>query len=502
MRRPAWLPVLILTLAFDHGIAYGQGATSVAAPAMALSPQPPEGAGGDPQTAVAQPETSSKPSANVTTSIQGLLGPYADPGGIRSFLAKRGIEYSLTYVGEVLGNLSGGFRRGAIYEGRLDLQVDANLEQLAGWKGATFHTNFYQIHGTGLSRYYIGNLDVISGIEALPSSRLYELWIEQKLFDDQLGIKIGQIAADTEFIVSQTATLFVNSTYGFPDITGVNLPSGGPAYPLATPAVRAKYTPNKNFSLQVGLFNGDPAGPFKPGLDPDPQRRNRTGTNFRVSDPPLLIAEAAYAYNLDSEHRGRPVIDEPGTITLGGWYHFGRFGSLRFDQTGRSLADPSTTGIARRFRGNDGIYGIIDQTLFREPDKKDEGASAFIRVSGSPGDRNLVDFYVDTGIAYKGLLPGRSDDTVGISLAYSRISQSIRGLDLDTILATGAPRPVRNFEAQLEVTYQALIAPGITVQPDFQYLFHPGGNAVNPRSPTGQRIKNAAILGLRSTIRY
>lgn len=457
----------------------------------------PLGAGGDPQTSVAQPEASAKPSANLNTSIQDSLGPYGDPYGLRSFLKTRGIEYSLTYIGESFGNVTGGSRRGGIYEGRLDFQFDADLDTLMGWQGATFHSNLYQIHGTGLSRYYVNNFITVSAIEALPSSRLYELWLDQKFFDGQLSLKVGQIAADTEFAVSQTGTLFINSTFGWPNIMAVVIPSGGPIYPLAVPAVRAKYVPNQNFSLQVGVFDGDPAGPPRVDNDPDPQRRNRTGTNFRTNDPALVIAEAAYAYNIMKGDLG-----EPGTVTLGGWHHFGRFDSLRFDDAGGRLADSSTTGIARRFRGDSGIYGIIDQTIYREPDDPNDGASVFLRLSGSPTDRNLLDFYVDAGIAYKGLFKGRSDDTVGVAFALSRISRSARGFDLDSILATGVPGPRRSSEAVIEATYQAVIGPGVTIQPDFQYVFRPSGGIANPRDPNGARIRNAAVFGLRGIVRY
>ena len=457
----------------------------------------PQGAGGDPQTSVAQSVTSAKPSANLNTTIQDSLGPYGDPYGARSFLKTKGIAYSLTYIGESFGNVTGGARRGGVYEGRLDVQFDADLDTLMGWQGATVHSNLYLIHGTGLSRYYVNNAITVSAIEALPSSRLYELWIEQKLFDGQLGIKVGQIASDTEFAVSQTGTLFVNSTFGWPNIMAVVLPSGGPIYPLAVPAVRAKYVPNQNFSLQVGVFDGDPSGPATIGADPDPQRRNRTGTNFRTNDPALVIAEAAYAYNVAQGDLG-----DPGTVTLGGWHHFGRFDSPRIDSAGRSLADPSTTGIARRFRGDSGIYGIIDQTIYREPDDPNDGASVFLRLSGSPSDRNLVDFYADVGIAYKGLFHERSDDTIGVAFALSRISDSARGFDTDTILLSGAPGPRRSSEAVIEATYQAVLGPGVTVQPDVQYIFRPDGGIANPRDPNGARIKNAAVLGLRATVRY
>ena len=41
---------------------------------------------------------------------------------------------------------------------------------------------------------------------------------------------------------------------------------------------------------------------------------------------------------------------------------------------------------------------------------------------------------------------------------------------------------------------------GWTVQPDFQYVFRPGGNIPNPRDPNGAAVKNAAIFGLCPTI--
>src|SRR4051794_6698762 len=93
------------------------------------------------------------------------------------------------------------------------------------------------------NKSHLGNLMTASGIEALPSTRLYELWLEQKFFDDTVALRAGQLAADTEFLVSQYATLFVNATFGWPAITAADLPSGGPAYPLATPGIRLKVAP-------------------------------------------------------------------------------------------------------------------------------------------------------------------------------------------------------------------------------------------------------------------
>ena len=60
-----------------------------------------------------------------------------------------------------------------------------------------------------------------------------------------------------EFVVSPTAGLFVNAAFGWPVLPAVNLPSGGPAYPEATPAVRLTWKPNDQVTFRAAIFNGD-----------------------------------------------------------------------------------------------------------------------------------------------------------------------------------------------------------------------------------------------------
>src|SRR6476469_10851201 len=62
-------------------------------------------------------------------------------------LQKYGIKFAATYIGETLGNVSGGIKRGAVYEGRLNLAVDVDLQKLVGAEQLTFHANMFQIHG-------------------------------------------------------------------------------------------------------------------------------------------------------------------------------------------------------------------------------------------------------------------------------------------------------------------------------------------------------------------
>ena len=50
-----------------------------------------------------------------------LLG---DWGGMRSELAKRGVEFEFFYAGAVPSNLTGGLKRGSVYEGALLMTLD------------------------------------------------------------------------------------------------------------------------------------------------------------------------------------------------------------------------------------------------------------------------------------------------------------------------------------------------------------------------------------------
>src|SRR5438552_2127387 len=98
----------------------------------------------------------------------------------RAVLANKGVQFHSIYFGDLLDNPLGGVRQGATYVGRLGLTVDADLEKILGWNGTAFHASIHQIHGHGLSGNNLDNLLVVSGIEALPATRLFNLWIANK----------------------------------------------------------------------------------------------------------------------------------------------------------------------------------------------------------------------------------------------------------------------------------------------------------------------------------
>jgi porin len=121
-------------------------------------------------------------------------------------------------------------------------------------------------------------------------------------------------------------------------------------------------------------------------------------------------------------------------------------------------------------------------------------------LSGSPSDRNLIDFYADGGFVFSGFIPQRPDDNFGIGFAYANISDQARAFDRDVAFVQAADLPVRSFEALLEIYYKYQIVPGLVLQPDFQYIWNPGAGGVV--QPNGARVENAAIGGIRISVVY
>jgi porin len=416
-------------------------------------------------------------------SIATSLPHNGDPTGFRKWLGQRGVVYGLEYTNDMLSNVRGGLRRGTIDQGKLHGILTVDLDKLLGLKGLSFFANVFQIHNTGrIRRDYVGGLNTIAAIEAVPTTRLSELWLEQQFAGGRASIKAGQLTADSEFFFSELSTMFLQSDW--PTIAAVNLPSGGAAYPLSTPGIRLKVDPVKNVSLLLAVLNGDPAGP---GTG-DEQLRNRYGLNFRVNDPAFVIGEAQFQRNMGKKDEGLAT-----AFKLGGWGHFGNFNDQRFAVGGSLLADPAGSGVALQHRGNVGVYAVIDQQLYRpKGGDPQSGISVYTRASLSPSDRNLISAYIDGGIVFGGMIPGRPDDRFGAGFIYAKFSDSVRAFDRDTVLFTGVAGPIRDYETNLELTYVAQIIPGWTVQPNLQFIWHPNGDA----------SRNATVAGARSIWRY
>jgi porin len=460
------------------------------------------------QPASAPDEVSTEPGFTTglfASSRSNLLG---DMGGLRTALGNIGVTLQIQDINEVFGNATGGIQRSADYDGLTTVTIGLDTQKAFGLVGGTFNLSVLNIRGRSISADTLETLQTASGIEAAPTTRFWEIWYQQAFLDGLFDVKLGQQSLDQEFIGSQGSALFINTMMGWPMVPSADLYAGGPAYPLSSLGVRLRVQPGSGFTVLGGVFaDNPPGGPF----DADGQLLGSTrwGGNFNLRTGALVIGEVQYALNQPSPgemdegtHKG----GLPGTYKLGFWYDTAAFPSPQFDTAGASLASPVTNGNPQMLRNNFSLYAVADQVVWRPNEDEPRAVGVFARVMGAPNDRNLINFSVNAGVTLKAPLAGRDDDTLGLGFGIAKVSSAQRGFDADVaanpaLCPSGTVCPVQSSETFLELTYQIQVAPWWQVQPDFQYVFNPGGGLQNPNNPS-RKIANEAVFGVRSTVTF
>lgn len=378
---------------------------------------------------------------------------------VKSEMTARGISVNAAYTVDTFGNTTGGLNRGVDAVGLLQFGGDLDLEKAVGWPGASVSTTWFWINGQDASANLVGNLLTISNIAAFNTFRLSELWFQQTGFDGAVSLRIGQLEVDSEFMFSDYGSLFINGTFGWPAFAYLNLPNGGPGYPMGTLGVRLSLQPTSAFTLMVSALQGNV---FE-------QSVNRFGFRYRLN------ASEGYTFLNEVHVRWDHAGDAqrlPGQFKAGIWFQSGRWADALVDSTAS---------------GNLGLYGILDQLLTREAPDSDQGLGSFLRIAFNPTDRNFSDFYLDGGLTYKGVIPTRDDDTLGIAFGLVQTTRGARA----TLASEGFE--TAQGEMVLETTYQAEVTKWLNVQPDLQWIIYPGAT---------RDLNNAFLVGIRAAIAF
>lgn len=343
----------------------------------------------------------------------------------------------LTYTGEVMGNASGGVRRGTRYLDNLDIVFEADMERLVGWSGAQVHV--YGLYNNGKSISDLaGDTQAVSNIEAgTRALRLYEAWIDQKI-GDSLSVKAGLYDLNSEFDALDAAGLFVSSPHGIGTDFAQSGENGPSIFPSTALAARVQWAPAEGWAVRAAVLDGVPGDPDHPG---------RTAIKLGHGDGALLVGE----------------VEAPlggGKLLLGRWQYTARF--ERNDGTG--------TG-----KGNGGTYLRGEFPLVDRAERK---VDAFFRLGTAAGSFNMFDGFASTGLKFSGWVPGREEDEFGIALAAAFTSNSYRA-------ATGAG----SSEVAIEATYRAPIASWLSLQPSIHYIRNPSADP---------SVADALVIGLRA----
>ncbi|MEO6971242.1 MAG: carbohydrate porin, partial [Chthoniobacterales bacterium] len=211
--------------------------------------------------------------------------------------------WKFNYVGEIFGNLSGGIRQGAIYEGYAKIGLALNLEKLVGWDNTVFYVNLLYPHGSSLTQGYVGDLNTVSNIDTYDSLRIFKLFLQTNCFDDRLTLRLGIMAVDKDFFGSEGAGLFLNSGFGAFPVIGQDLVA--PIYPVSAPGFRVTWQATEAVFLRAAVFSGDVGTATS----------NRHGTQFDFS------GKNGVSFFEEIDWRTRVVNDLPGVYKLGGFYN-------------------------------------------------------------------------------------------------------------------------------------------------------------------------------------
>lgn len=352
-----------------------------------------------------------------------------------------GFTYQAVYKADLLQGLTQRIDRRGQFLGNLDLKL--------GWRGrpteagttrALIHVLYN--HGDKPNERY-GTAQGVSNIETpVNTGKVYQAWLEQGQFGDDLTLLAGLYDLNSEFYVTDSSALFIHPAFGTGAELGQTGRNGPSIFPTTSVALRARLRLGAGY-LQGAIFDGVPG---------DPDNRRGTHIRFKQGDGVLQIVEAGVGLE-----QGKL----PGKFALGTWRY-----SARFDD--QSEVDAAGAPLRRRNRG---AYLLFDYPLLALDAAAGRGVNVFLRAGDANPDVNRFHWAVDAGATWRGPLAARPDDVVGIGFAYERNSRKAREL------AVAAQGQASGGELALVTDYRAQVLPWLVLQPNLQYLRRHGDGA-------------------------
>ena len=341
-------------------------------------------------------------------------------------------QLNATYKGDIVSNFSGGIKTGSTYLGLADLFLHFDAEEAGLWKGGEFLVRGSNSHGGEPSANLVGDFQVVSNIEAGNHSFLYELWYKQTI--SNVSVTIGLQDLNDEFVSSDVASLFINSSFGVHSVISDNI--SAPIFPLTSPGITFCWKTSEKINLKTAIYKGCPIN-----FDTNPYNIK---WDLNHLEGLLWVTESQFSWT--------GIQEKNNVFKAGVFFH-------------QHCPEGDDVNSEARYRltSDYGFYLIGDHQVFSNEKR---GLSIFYQLGVSPRNDNFG--YLGAGCAYTGLFSKKGADVIGLAFAYGLI----------------IPQQGRN-ETTFELTYKAHITNQIYLQPEMQYVMHPGG--------TDAELKNVMV---------
>lgn len=376
---------------------------------------------------------------------------------INNSISNIGLTLNINYIGDYFTNVYGGLEKRSTYLHNIDIHLSLDLQKAMKWENAKLHTHVLGNHG-GAPNDFVGSIQGISNISAPDTWKLYEIWFEQKFFDEKFSILFGLYDLNSEFDVRESSSIFINPSHGIgPDfsLTGKNGPS---IFPTTSLALRFIYNISKMFSLKFAVLDGVPGN-----------LNNPKGTHVLLekNDGLLFAAELNFSKNRENVNSN--------------YFKYG-FGAWRYSKAFEMHGSEQNNKT-----GNYGLYAYAEKFIFSE-ENKNEGLIGFIRLGVSEKQVNQICTYYGAGFNFLGLIPGRNDEVLGLAISACENSNSF----VASHSLTDAQSKIKKYEYITELTYEFKIFDSLRFQPDIQYVINPTFSSTN---------NSAFVFGARLSVK-
>lgn len=379
----------------------------------------------------------------------------------------------LSYTGEAASMLDGGKRSGNAYAGQLKFGADIDLERAFGWHGATLKAYGVNRHGTDLTHSSLGNSTSVQETYGGQGTRLANLTIEQRLFDERLVLEGGRGNAGDLFLGQPQCEYFQgNAVCGNP--TYVFRTSHFTWWPVSSWMLNATAHLTPHIYVQVGGFQ----------VDPSQAEDNEHGLRWNTHGATGWVVPYAIGWQ-GQDQPGRKALYE-----VGGWQDNSPYSEPLHDRNGvPALLSGQDYATAH---GRSGAFARAEQQLTGDDDA--HGLNVFAAVFKGTSGQLIEDWYAQLGLVQKGTFAGRPEDSFGIVVSRQQYSDiALENQRLARAQAGGSGTP-QSSQTIVELSYGIQLAPKLRLTPNLHYLVHPD-QFNEPARP--HDLDNALVAGLR-----
>ncbi len=376
-------------------------------------------------------------------------------------LANVGIYFKGFFASTLYYNVSGGVQQGTIGYNDAFYGFDVDLQKMAGLTGSVIHFSLDSRFGgipQGVNDFSGSAGGFLQGAGPNNLTRLNELTLEQRLFDERVRVIVGRTTLASYFATSELYCTFqvgICSNIG-PYTWSLN--TNVPFWPISVWSGAISVLPTKNTYIRVGASEDDVFQFFYPGFPWNGGWSTEHATGVTV---PVELGYATEA----AETR------YPEKYDIGFYYNSTNFPDPRFNTAGLPLA--TAGGVPASDGSRTGIYVQAQKMVWRPDPAKPQGLWLFGAASFSTSGQAPVQSYYMAGLVEHGTLSSRPNDTFGLMWAYYVWNPRFVDALNDRIAANGLVGTLPGTENIVQASYGFELAPGIQVKPYAAITFNP-----------------------------